>query len=221
MSEVPVAVIGDQSPRSDGAKAGKWSVIREISRIRTLASSIRQEILDNVQAMGPCAIGDIARELHRTPENLYYHVARLTELGLLREFGKRATQGRPEVLYDLPAGPLRVLYDPEDPANVEAVTDVARSMLRVAEKDFRAGFLPGLAVASGPDRNLWAARTKGWVRTEDLAEVNRLLNRLADLLVDGNSSEGGSLIALTWILAPVTRRNAVQSNRDASGKLPR
>ncbi len=165
-----------------------------------------------MQAMGLCAIGDIARALNRAPENLYYHVARLIDVGLLREVGKRSTPGRPEVLYDMPAGKLRVLYDPEDPANVEAVTDVARSMLRVAEKDFRTGFLPGLAVASGPGRNLWAARTKGWVRPEDLAEVNRLLNRLADLLIDGNSSEGGSLIALTWILAPVTRRDAIQQD---------
>ncbi len=149
MSDFPAATIGGQSPRSGDAKAGKWSAISKISQIRALASPIRQEILDNVQAMVPCTIGDIARELHRAPENLYYHVARLIEVGLLREVGTRATPGRPEVLYDVPAGQLRVRYDPEDAANVEAVTDLARSMLRVAEQDFRAGFRRGLAVASG------------------------------------------------------------------------
>jgi hypothetical protein len=85
-------------------------------------------------------------------------------------------------------------------------------MVRSAERNFRRGFQPGIAVVSGPKRNLWAARSRGALTPEELTEVNALLDRLNTLMQAGrrdnvdDAGPGRSLYELTFILAPTTRQ---------------
>ena len=69
------------------------------------------------------------------------------------------------------------------------------------------------SVAEGPLRELWAARNKGWVGESELAEINRLLFRLNDLLHRPRSAKRGRLVALTWVLAPVDAKPARRAPR--------
>ncbi len=171
--------------------------IKGTSAITALASPVRQEIIDTIEALGGGAtIAELAAELGRPADGLYYHVRRLVRAGLL------AGTGSPEV-YRIPrtSGPLMLDYR-RDPA---AVRRVIASMLRIARRDFDAGFAePGVRV-TGATRSLWAARTKGWVGAAELAEINTLLARIERILRRRRRT-GARLASLCFVLAPVAAR---------------
>ena len=202
--------------RVSASERGRW--IERLEQIRALESTVCQEIVDLVGAAGPCSVREMAGFMGRRPDSLYYHVRKLSAAGLLVDCGIRGSGRRAEAVYDLPARPLRLAYAPSNPENVTAVSRVVASMLRSANRDFRAGFRPDLAVVEGDERNLWAARMKGWLSDEDLAELNTLLRRIIQVFQPKEDAEGESrasmgasrLHSLTWVLAPVDggRRDA-------------
>lgn len=199
--------------RAPARGRGRW--IERVEQIRALESTVCQEIVDLVGAAGPCSVREMAGFMGRRPDSLYYHVRKLSAAGLLVDRGIRGSGRRAEAVYDLPARPLRLAYAPSDPENVAAVSRVVASMLRSANRDFRAGFRPDLAVVEGDARNLWAARMKGWLSADDLAELNTLLSRIIEVFNPKETAEtpgrehrpsaGASrrLHSLTWVLAPI------------------
>ena len=79
----------------------------------------------------------------------------------------------------------------------------------MAGRDFARALADPDSIVEGPRRELWAARGKGWVDAADLAEINRLLARLMDLVQrPANERPRGKLVALSWVLAPVEARPA-------------
>jgi DNA-binding transcriptional ArsR family regulator len=182
---------------------GRPIQIRDEDRIRCLASPVRQEIVDTLQALGTGSAAELAAQLGRPADGLYYHLRSLLAAGLVEAAGHRGEGRRREAVYSLPARDgLRLAYDPHDAANVEAVTEVVGSMLRVAGRDFVSGFRPELAVCEGPRRNLWAARLKGWLTGSELEEVHELLGRVSELLDRPRESAEQRLHSLTFVLAP-------------------
>jgi len=183
-------------------------VIRRPEQIRALRSPVRQEIVDTVQSLGACSVADVARELGRHADGLYYHVRALVRVDLLRPAGTRSEGGRSEALYATrsPDHPMRLRYDPEDPANAEAVLGVVASMLRMTERDFAQAFRPD-ARTEGPSRNLWAARVKSWLSDEDLLEVNRLLGELEAIFERAKEPGRERLHAFTFVIAPIPARS--------------
>lgn len=179
--------------------------IADPKQIRALASPVRQEVVDTVQALGPCSVAEIAAELGRPADGLYYHVRALLRVGLLVEAGERSAGRRCERLYATPSGErgMQLRYAPGDPENVEAVTRVVGGMLRVTQRDFSVALRSGRVVVEGPRRDLWAARMKGWFSDAELEEVHDLLDRLRELLERPRRDDGQRLHALTFVLAPV------------------
>lgn len=196
------------------ARGGGVSIER-LEQVRVLESTVCQEIVDLVDAAGPCSVGEMAGYMGRRPDSLYYHVRKLNAAGLLLDRGVRGSGRRAETVYDVPGRPLRLAYDPSDPDNVRAVGRVVASMLRSANRDFGAGFRPELAVVEGEQRNLWAARMNGWLSEDDVAELNSLLNRILDLFQRSKGAEAAGqrpepasrssrrLHSLSWVLAPI------------------
>lgn len=197
---------------------GRW--IERVEEVRALESTVCQEIVDLVGAAGPCSVREMAGFMGRRPDSLYYHVRKLSAVGLLVDRGIRGSGRRAEAVYDVPGRPLRLAYDPSDPESVSAVSRVVASMMRSANRDFRGGFRPDLAVVKGDARNLWAARMKGWLSDDDLAQLNALLNRILEVFHRGEAAEiaGGEshpakrasrrLHSLTWVLAPIDAAEA-------------
>ena len=184
-------------------------IIRRPAQIRALTSPVRQEIVDTVQALRRCSVADIARQLGRPVDGLYYHVRTLLRADLLRTDGTRPGTKRPEALYCTasPRHNMQLHYDPEDRRNVREVCRAVGGMLRVTERDFAAAFRPGLAVCSGPARNLRAARGKVWLSRDDLREVNTLLEQLTEILERPARPGSDRLHACTYVLAPVEARD--------------
>ena len=182
--------------------------------IGLLASPTRIEIVDTLESLGgEASVAELAAQLGRPADGLYYHLRQLAEGGLLIE---TATPEGRRYRTRVPEGErLRLRYKPGRNANAQAVGDVAASVLRVAGRDFKRAIADPDAVAEGPLRELWAARNKGWVGDGELAEINRLLMRINALLHRPRSVKRGKLVALTWVLAPVDAKPARRMPRAA------
>lgn len=177
------------------------AAIENVDEIEVLASPARIEIIDTLEALGgEASVAELAAQLGRPADGLYYHLRQLAAARLVVEVsaadGRRyRTRSQGEALH------LR--YRPGATANAKAVAAVAASVLRVAGRDFTRALADPDTIAEGPQRELWAARGKGWVGEAEIAEINHLLARLAKLLRRPRSTTRTRLVALSWILAPV------------------
>lgn len=185
-------------------------VVEHPREVELLASPIRQEIVDTLEALGGTApVAALAAQLGRPADGLYYHLRLLAAGGLLEELPADAEGRR----YRTRAAGRRkrhmqLRYRPGTTANARAVARVAAGMLRIAGRDFEAGMGDADAVVAGPRRQLWAARTKGWVGPAEIEEINRLLARLGELLRQPRDARRTRLLSLTWVLAPNPARPA-------------
>jgi DNA-binding transcriptional ArsR family regulator len=178
--------------------------IDDLRSLRALAAPTRQEVVDTVNALGVCSIRQIAASLGCPADGLYYHLRALLAAGLLVSAGTRPTRRRAEQLVATPTrGIMRIRYRPADRRNAAAMRRIVASMLRVAERDFVAGFDPRLARCDGPERNLSASRQKAWLDRSQRREVIRLLMRLQRVLADSRPAPGAELHSLTMVLAPI------------------
>jgi hypothetical protein len=180
--------------------------IADPARIRVLASPVRHELVDTLSALGGKAtVAQLAQQLGRHADGLYYHLKLLCRSGLVSE---EADEER-ERVYRLAGGgraPLRLAYRTGRRGNVAALGDYMHGLLQVAERDFgRALATPGVAM-SGKRRELWGARNKGWLSPVELEEVNRLLERLCTLTSQPRGSGRTALVSLAFVLSPSARR---------------
>jgi hypothetical protein len=185
-------------------------LIADPTAITVLASPVRQELVDTVEALGGAAsIADLAEQLGRPADGLYYHVEILRRAGLLvAATGRRSRAGRSERRYGTPARSgkkLALVYQPGDPRNATAVRSVVGSMLRIARRDFDRALTAGVSV-DGPRRELWASRGTGWVSDGELLEINRLLIQVASYLRRPRGGPRQRLISLCYVLAPMAAR---------------
>lgn len=177
--------------------------ISEPAQLEALASPVRQEIVDVVQAAGPCSAGEIAELLGRAQDGLYYHIRTLLGVGLLREAGARETVRRDETLYDVPSRALRLRYEPADPRNASGVTRIIRSMLRLAERNFTRAMRRDDLSVRGPTRNIWGGRFKGWLTQTELRELNAHLGAIAEIAQNSRRRRGTRLHEVTFVLVPL------------------
>jgi len=181
-------------------KIGPSGRITGAATIATLASPVRQEIIDTVEALGGAAtIAAIAEALGRPADGLYYHARQLVAAGLLAS--TRGTFRTPRA-----RGALTLDYRPDDPRTASAVRDVIAGMLRIARRDFDAGLATPGVVVSGPRRALWAGRTKGWVGARELVEINAMIRRIQRLLRRPRRRAGDQLASWCFVLAPIAPR---------------
>lgn len=184
------------------------ALLEDAAEIDLLASPTRIEIVDTLEAFGEAvSVAELAVALGRPADSLYYHLRQLADGGLVEE--EAAPEGRRYRSRTRKGDRLRLRYRPGATANAEAVGRVAASVLRVAGRDFERALADPATVVEGPRRELWAARGKGWVDAAELAEINRLLARLMELVQKPAAERPrGKLVALTWVLAPVEAKPA-------------
>ena len=189
------------------ARTRRGAEIEDAREIALLASPTRIEIVDTLESIGHAvSVAELATALGRPADGLYYHLRQLAAGGLIEE--EASPEGRRYRTRSRASDRLRLRYRPGRTANAREVGRVAASVLRVAGRDFERAIADPATVVEGTQRELWAARGKGWVGTGELAEINRLLARLMDLLQQPRSAKRDRLVALTWLLAPLEPRPA-------------
>lgn len=190
-------------------------VVRTPAQVRAIASPVRQEVLDAVEAAGPSTVADLAGTLGRRPDALYFHIRALEKVRLLVRVGTRG-QGRSEAaVFDVPARPVRIDYA-SPRGRAARLGPVLDSILRLARRDTRRALALSAAVAEGPARDLWVARFRGCVGPTDLARINGLLDECSAILRDARSGEGGTPVALAFALTPLDEPSAGRKARSPS-----
>lgn len=181
--------------------------ITERAQLAALATPLRQELIDSLHAAGGVATAtELAAQLGRPVDGLYYHLRALAEAGLVTEQTGRSRAGRAERRYQLRGadkGLLRVDYEPQLAGNREGLRALAAAMLRIAGRDFSNALRRPELVVEGPQRELWAARNKGWVSAAELRQLLSLLERAALLLGRPRSKTRQHLMSLCFVVAPV------------------
>ncbi|MBX3724495.1 MAG: helix-turn-helix transcriptional regulator [Xanthomonadales bacterium] len=193
-------------------------------QIRALASTVRQDIVDTVQALGSASVPELARHLSRQPDSLYYHVRALLKVGLLvRQPADRVQGGRSEAMYATarPDRRLQLAYPSRDGKARAALEALVGNMLRSAHRDFTAASKDPDCMLTGPRRALWAGRSKGWLSTTELERCNALLAELTGLLSNVRTPERDRLFTLQFLLAPARRRPEAPGDPATGGSTPR
>jgi len=172
--------------------------------ITVLASPVRQEIVDTLAALGgEASAAELALQLGRHADGLYYHLKVLFKAGLVLEAGgKGVEEERRYRLAGDAAVPLRLAYRTGSEPHAAALRKFAHGLLQVAEKDFGDALEMPDVLTEGASRQLWAARNKAWLSSGELAEVNGLLERLCELMSQPRTPERDQLISCTFVLAP-------------------
>src|SRR5258708_38220571 len=107
-------------------------LVRRTRQLATLAAAARQEIVDVLEQMGTVSVAELAAALARPADALYFHLRVLTRVGLVRKAGYRRRPGGIEALFSTVKPELQLHYEPRNPANREAISNIVASMLRLA-----------------------------------------------------------------------------------------
>ncbi|HEX8876483.1 MAG TPA: helix-turn-helix domain-containing protein [Phycisphaerales bacterium] len=181
-------------------------VIRTAAAARAIVAPLRQEIVDALDAAGPCSIARLAELLGRPADSLYFHLRKLERVGLVIETERRREGRHVFRVYDVPAHPVSLRYG--EPIRAADLSGIARSAFRAASKEFsQAARDPEIVTEPGPRRALWMGRAKGWLTERELAQANTLLGELLALVraanARGGQRDGARLFGVTFGLAPV------------------
>ncbi|GGA70886.1 hypothetical protein GCM10011521_06260 [Arenimonas soli] len=181
-----------------------YTAVETPRQLRALASTLRQELVDLVQALGQASIPELAAQLQRPADALYYHVRALERAGLLVTVGSRQRGRHVEKLYSTPepASRLKLRYRSGKPTATKPLRDLVASMLRGARRDFDRAIADPDCVLDGELRELWAGRAVGWVTPSELRRLNQLLEEAGALLSSARSPARNRMYALQFLLSP-------------------
>ncbi len=186
-------------------------LITELRQMRALESPIRAEIVDTFAASGPCSVADVAHQLGRTPQSLYFHVKQLLQVKLLKEDGEQSAGRTRETLYSTPARELVLGSPGKSRAKMDSVVKIMLGNLKLTERDVERAFRAPASRFSGEQRDVNAGRLKGWLTDAECREANRLLDRLGKLMKGGQPSKGRRLFALNVAMTPIEPRTSDRS----------
>jgi DNA-binding transcriptional ArsR family regulator len=180
-------------------------------QLAALASAVRQEIVDVLPRLGTSSIAGLAEALGRPPDALYYHIRALLRVGLIVRAGSAQKGRRQESLYRAIAPQLELRLDPRSPARQKAASAIVSSMMRMGIRDYGRSVKREDVVASGPDRELWALRTTGWLPPASVAKITRSIQHL---MTNVSQPKGpGKLYGLTLVFAPLHQRGRERKRR--------
>ncbi|HSR53969.1 MAG TPA: helix-turn-helix domain-containing protein [Acidobacteriota bacterium] len=190
--------------------------IASAEQLRLLTSSVRQEVVDSLMAMGPSTIRDLAEMLGMSQDGLYYHMRLLTASGLVVEDTGDGGNGREAVVYRLAAKEVRLDYDAGREARSE-ICNIVGAALRTATREFTTALESERAVTEGPGRNLWGGRRKGWLSPAELERLNVLLEEIFHLLESAKPGGDRQLYSFTLAMSPADPRPLRRSDPPPRG----
>jgi len=183
--------------------------------VRLLSSPVRQEMVDTLAALGgEAGVADLAEQLGRPADGLYYHLRALVAGGLVEELPGGGAERRFRLAGEGSA-PLRLIYDLGAEGNAAELRAFVSGLLQIAGRDFEQALESEDAVVTGTGRELWASRNKGWLSPDDVAEVNALLARLGEITSQPRGAGRNRLASLAFVLAPLNAKPKRRISRKA------
>ena len=181
------------------------NVISDKQQIRCLINPVRQNVFDAIKGLKSASATQIGKQLGSPADVINYHLKKLGDVGLITQFDIRGKGRNAERVFKITDPKAKVLFDPNDPDNVELLNKAVQSLLALSQKDFSKAFTPEKAVTTGANRNLRASRITAWLTKHDWEKVNRLIEELSETLALGAVDPPGDaeLYAVTIVTAPI------------------
>ena len=183
--------------------------ILDPAQIACLASPRRHDIIDRLVASGPLSIKALAAIIGAEPPALYHHIKKLLAVGLVVEAGSRVVRRKREQLYAAAGRRMRLSRALDDPRNRDLFVQVAASLCRQMDRDFRRGSMSSATVTHGDGKNLGVSRLIGSPGPEGMAAINKKLHEICEILWD-SANGTGELVCLSWVIAPIERTEEVE-----------
>jgi DNA-binding PadR family transcriptional regulator len=184
-------------------------VIDDEAQLNSLASTVRLDLVDILQALGEASVPELAVQLGRPADGLYYHLRALADAGLVKTVGEQRKGRAAEAVYAVQPSDRRlaISHRPKSRRAQEAVQKIVHLMLLAAEREYRDASEDPDCVVEGNGRELWPSRAVGWLSRKELVRVNSLLTELNSLISTQRSGSDQKLYALQFSLAPLARGN--------------
>ena len=169
-------------------------------QVRALASPVRQEIVDALEAAGPRTMAELAGLVGRPADALNLHGRRLMQVGLVVETSPRGRGVGIAAKYDVVARPLRLSYGPG--VARRDVVKVVAAAVRQSAREYEAAARDPQVPGDGPERLVWGGRAKGWLTPAETRRAMKLLEELAALMRAGKPRRGARPMAFGYLIAP-------------------
>jgi DNA-binding transcriptional ArsR family regulator len=182
------------------------ALVEDETQLSALASTVRQDIVDTLRALGEASAPELAAHLNRPADGLYYHLRALSRVGLVAEVCERRKGRVAEAVYSLRQKTLALSHRPRDQRAKAALINIVRAMFSGAEREYRRAIADQDCVVDGPRRELWPSRVVGWLTPHQLEQVNTLLSELNALVATNRFAPEARLYALQFSLAPAAPR---------------
>lgn len=191
-----------ESKRPDKARSQSLR-LRTAEQRRAIRSPLRQELLELLDASGPCGVADLATRMGRPADRLYYHVRLLQEAGIIRPAGSRKSGKRDEILYEPAAERFEVEAD-GDSTDAEHLVATLRPALRRAERELGAAVRAAASDKAALERDVYAGRMRAHLTSSQRTEVRRHLREIERIFKASSVDEPppkARAFALTLVLA--------------------
>ena len=176
-------------------------------RWKAVSSSVRFELLVNLERLGPCSIAALAEQMGRPADSLYHHVRQLVAVGLVAQKGQQQPGRNPEAVYDVAGDSLLFDFDPDTGRHVDEAVGFGNSLFRAAsrvhEKALRGGVLN---LPAGPGKDFHLRYESARLGPAEIAKVNELLGELKQVLDSAPSDPTAPVYKLAWFMAPESSR---------------
>jgi len=186
-----------------GRKNRKTYWITRKDQLQILASAVRLDIGDRLNALGPQSVKELAASMGKKTTPIYHHLRQMEKAGLVRRARASGTRGRPAAVYEAPGELTRLARAPLLVSNRKPMAKIGRIVAGQAGKDYARGFKSKSWQIAGPARNHWFFRCITQPSPKRLAKINGLLDELAALIWTPDPSPGKFSMSVAWFLAPL------------------
>ena len=184
-------------------KRKKRHVVRDPAQLGAVVSPIRHNLLKSLASLGPCSVRELAEDVGCSQESLYYHVRALQKVGLIREHGKRPSNGRSEMLYDALADQLRSDPNQTTPQYLEAYRRAISALLRLTDRQVAAALERQAQAEARRPVSLLLRQLQVRLSAESQRDIARRIEALVDHIRDCDDPAQKTRIAYNFVSAPL------------------
>jgi predicted transcriptional regulator len=181
-------------------------------QLQCLASPVRGELLEVIGELGSCSVAELAHHLGKGPHTLYYHLAKLEEVGLVACTGARRAGRRDERLYDVVTHDFYLPRREADSETRQLLFRMAASSLRTAMREHRDNI----------DEPEWAefaqfVRTSMRLKKEDAREFRRKIRDAINWANSRRTKDDDSLVlSFTSVVTPKVKTTSASDDEPES-----
>ncbi len=178
----------------------KRHVLSKASELAAIVSPVRHHLLRTLSLLGTASVRELADELGRSPESLYYHLRALAKIGLVVE---RSDPDRTEALYATAAESF--VTDPTQTSKgyLDAYRRSASALLRLADRQLGAAIERQQETKSKRPVSLRIQQVQARLSPAAQRELAARLDDIVRFLIDEDDPEQSARVVVTLVGSPL------------------